>query len=156
MDIKTISEKINKIRRGSFVRFTYQSEMPIKAEFKKMGYKIIKTTSVTTRFGINYGNIKQVKEKDTEKKPYKVNEALKWIVKDVIQYNSNTDKYYLCTYPTEKGRNSSSKYDIYLNGERVMKGVDIIDRNMIINSYWDKKATCMMKVNIDNVIQIGV
>lgn len=155
MNINTIKNLLGNIKPGVFTRLTYMSELPLKAEFKKMGYKIIKTTSVTTRFGINYGNIKQVKERDTEKKSYKMNEALKWIVKDIIQYNSNTGKYYLCTYPTEKGRNSSSKYDIYLNGERVMKGVDIIDRNMIINSYWDKKATCMMKINIDNVVKIG-
>lgn len=157
MNIESITNALKNVKPGTFTRLVYKSEMPVKAEFKKMGYKVVKITSTTTRFGIHYGNIKEVKENASNDKYFKVNEALKWIVKDIIQYNSNTEKYYLCTYPTIKGRNSSTKYDIYLNGERVMEGIDIIDRNMIINSYWSGKSskTNMMKINVDNIIKIG-
>lgn len=155
MDIKMISKAVKNIKPGVFTRITYKSEMPLKAEYKKLGYKIIKITSVTTRFGIHYGNIKDVKENKSEgKMSNKINNFV-WIIKNNIQYNKNTKNYYLCTYPTKKGRNSSTKYDVYLNEEKVFSDIDFIDKAMIIDSYWNKNASNMMKINIDNVIAIG-
>lgn len=155
MNIEMISKAVKNIKPGVFTRITYKSEMPLKAEYKKLGYKIVKISSMTTRFGIHYGNIKEVKESKHEGKiSNKVNNFV-WIIKNNIQYNKHTKSYYLCTYPTKKGRNSSVKYDVYLNDEKVFSNIDFIDKNMIIDSYWNKNSTNMMKININNIIAIG-
>ena len=160
MDIKTIANKLNTIKPGTFVRCTYITELPVKAEYKKLGYKVTKVTSMTTRFGIHYGNIKEVKEKNKEENNNrKVNENLEWIIKDSIQYNKNTENYYLCTYPTIKGRNSKSRYIVEVshtvNDGKCFDKDGLFDKSIIINSYWNKKPSNMMKININNILNIG-
>lgn len=158
MNIETIKNLLNKVKPGVFTRLTYQTELPLKAEYRKQGYKIVKINSITTRFGIHYGNIKEVKEKESqissEPKTEKVSN-FSWVMKDNIQYNSNTDKYYLCTYPTKKGRNGSWRYIVYLPDGATFEGLSNINRDWVQDSYWNKKVTNMMKINIDNVIKIG-
>lgn len=158
MNIESIKDILKNIKPGVFTRLTYQTELPLKAEYKKHGYRIVKINSITTRFGIHYGNIKEVKERelatsaeDVVKRP----SNFSWVMKDNIQYNSNTDKYYLCTYPTKKGRNGSWKYIVYLPDGASFWDLTNINKDWVQDSYWNKKSTNMMKINIDNVIKIG-
>ena len=154
MNIETIKNTLNNIKPGVFTRLTYQTELPLKKEYKNQGYKIVKIHSITTRFGIHYGNIKEVKEKEISEAFERTNN-FHWIMKNNIQYNSNTDKYYLCTYPTKKGRNGSWRYVVYLPDGVTFDGLTDINRDWVQNSYWNKKSTNMMKINIDNIIRIG-
>lgn len=154
MNIETIKNLLSKIKPGVFTRLTYQTELPLKAVYKKQGYRIVKIHSITTRFGIHYGNIKEVKEREASLSSEKTNNY-NWIMKDNIQYNSNTDKYYLCTYPTKKGRNGSWRYVVYLPDGVSFEGLTAINKDWVQDSYWNKKSTNMMKINIDNVIKIG-
>ena len=154
MNIETIKNALNNIKPGVFTRLTYQTELPLKAEYKKQGYRIVKVHSITTRFGIHYGNIKEVKEREGSGSSEKTNN-FHWVMKNNIQYNSNTDKYYLCTYPTKKGRNGSWRYIVYLPDGVAFDGLTNINRDWVQNSYWNKKSTNMMKINIDNIIRIG-
>lgn len=153
MNIENIIRIITGIKPGTFTRLTYITELPLKAEFKKQGYKIFKTNAITTRFNIHYGNIKEVKEKLSDV-PYTMNEALEWIVKNTIQYNKNTNSYYLCTYPTKKGRNPHSVYTVYTPSGGVYE-ISEPNKNWVIDSYWNKKATQMMKINVNNILKIG-
>ena len=65
MDIITV---IKSLKPGSFVRIGYKTEPPMKAEYRNQGYKVIKTTTMTTRFGIDYHNIHSVKIREQENK----------------------------------------------------------------------------------------
>ena len=153
MNIEMIKSSLSNIKPGTFTRITYISELPLKAEYKKMGYKINKITSITTRFGIHYGNISGVEPKENNSKPSRVNNY-SWIVKNNICYNSNTEKYYLCTYPTSKGVNPHTKYSIKYPDGSFRGCLKTIDKDMVINSYWNKTSK-MMRINIDNIIKIG-
>lgn len=154
MTIEMIKDLLNNVKPGVFTRLTYQTELPLKAEYKKQGYRIVKVNSITTRFGIHYGNIKEVKEREGSDSSEKVNN-FNWVMKNNLQYNSNTDKYYLCTYPTKRGRNGSWRYVVYLPDGVTFDGLSDINRDWVQDSYWNKKSTNMMKINIDNVIKIG-
>lgn len=158
MNINTIKNLLSSIKPGVFTRLTYVSELPLKAEYKKQGYKVIKTNSITTRFGIHYGNIKEVKERDSQISSEPTVERtnnFSWVMKNNLQYNSKTEKYYLCTYPTKHGRNSSAKYSVQLPDGNVLNGLTDFNHDWVINSYWNKDSTNMMRINIDNVIKIG-
>ncbi len=157
MNINTIKNLLDNIKPGVFTRLTYTSELPLKAEFKKQGYRVVKTNSITTRFGIHYGNIKEVKERDSEPSnaPSEKVSNFSWVIKDNLQYNSKTEKYYLCTYPTKRGRNSSAKYSVYLPDGTHHDGLSDFNHDWVINSYWGKGVTNMMKINIDNIVKIG-
>lgn len=155
MNIKTMTAIINDIKPGVFTRLVYTTELPLKAEYKKQGYKVVKTCEMTTRFGIHYGNIKEVKERnESYSKETRKNDNIEWVVKNIIQYNKEKDSYYLCTYPTKKGRNTSATYNIFTPNGNFYKVKDF-DKNLVIDSYWNKKVTNMMKININNVLKIG-
>jgi len=146
---------LNNIKPGTFTRITFVTELPLKAEFKNRGFRVTKTTSITTRFGIHYGNIKGVEINNTTKDK-KVNNFY-WVdnFKKNLCYNTNTKKYYICTYPTKKGTNINTKYSIKYPDGSFKGNLTSIDKNMVINSYWNKSSTKMMRINIDNVLKIG-
>lgn len=157
MKLNDVISKLSLIRPGVFTRLTYKSELPMRAEFKKQGYKIVKITSMTTRFGINYGHIKDVMENTVESSKQRVNN-FSWVLKNNVQYNSNTDCHYLCTYPTKSGRNSRSSYLIYLPSGDVVTKMNLDDsiKEMVQQSHWNKSGdTKMMKIKIGNIIRIG-
>jgi len=156
MNISRLIELFEDIKPGVFTRLTYTTELPVKAEFKKQGYKVTKLCSMTTRFGINYGNIEKVKEanKDKIQESELSNITTSWVIKNNIQYNWKTEKYYLCTYPTEKGRNTSVTYNVFTPEGNFYKVKDF-DKNIVVDSYWRKKPTSMMKINIDNILRVG-
>lgn len=157
MKLEQLLKVMSNVKKGSFIRFSYKTTLPVKAEYKNQGYSIVKITSITTRFGINYGNIKAVQERKVEEgnkeKTNRKNNSI-WIMKNSILYNENTKKYYLCTYPTSKGKNTSSKYYLVKDNKEEEQILDNI-KNMVIDSYWTKKATQMFNVDINNIISIG-
>lgn len=154
MNLDSIKNAMCKVRPGTFTRITYMTQLPLKAEYKKRGYEIIKTTSITSRFGIHYGNINGVEPKENNEK--KINNFF-WVdgFKKNICFNTKTEKYYLCTYPTSKGTNSKSTYCIKFPDGSFHGGMKTVDKDMVINSYWNKSSTKMMRINIDNIIKIG-
>lgn len=157
MELNSIISKISKIKNGTFVRISYRTELPVRAEFKKAGYRVIKNCTTTTRTGVYYGNIKEIKEK-MQNEGYQIsrNENLEWTVKNTIQYNKNTNKHYLCIYPIARGRNTKVKYTVvtpqgtYLDND--------FDRGLVIESYFNRKnngVSKMMKIDTKNIIKIG-
>ena len=156
MNIEMIKNALSSIKPGTFTRVIYQTGLPLKAEYKKQGYEIIKTTSITTRFGIHYGNINGVEQKEDGDK--RVNNFF-WVdgFKKNLCFNTNTKKYYLCTYPTSKGTNIKASYCIkYPNGsfKGALKSITF-EKNMVIDSYWKKSSTKMMRIDANNIIKIG-
>ena len=157
MTYEEIINAVSKIGNGQYVRICYQSELPLKASFKKQnpGSKIIKVTETTVRLGVDYDNIQSVIDRksnespDKEKKNYTNN--FSWIIENVVKYNSNTDKNYLCVATVKNHSNSHSV--IYNNDKET--SIEEVKEN-IIPSYFNKGSDReVYTIKFDNIIKIG-
>lgn len=118
MKINDLKKVLENIHPGSFFRIKYSVEVPLKAEYKNMGYKIIKTVYTTSRTGIRYMNINGVTP--SEKKSDKPSNW-SWEKKNYISYNSNTGSYYLNLYPMGMNTYTKVEYTTYLNDKQISK-----------------------------------
>ena len=158
MELRDLQNKLDTIKKGTFKSFCYRTELPVKAAYKKSGIKIFKVTKMVSRFGINYGNIKEIKERDSKPDTSKTNNYV-WEVKDFIQYNTNTKKYYLCTYPTRNCKGIKNLYIVNDNDTYMYINKTEFEnyKHMVLDSYFNKTnkvSTKMMKINIDNILYI--
>jgi len=149
MKINELKKVLENIHPGSFFRIKYSVEIPLKAEYKNIGYKIIKTVYTTSRTGVRYMKINGVTP--SEKKSDKPSNW-SWEKKNYISYNSNTGSYYLNLYPMGMNTYTRVEYKVYLNDKEIIKE-DFKD--MIIPSYFKKAATSkILKIKIDNIIEL--
>lgn len=150
MIIDNLKQVLENIRPGSFFRIKYEVDVPLKAEYRNKGYKIIKTVSTTSRTGVRYMKINGVTP--TEKKSDKPSNW-SWEKKNYISYNSNTGKYYLNLYPIATNSFTHVEYKAYFNGEEYQN----FSPDMIIPSYFKKDggfSTKILKININNIIEL--
>ena len=147
MKLDALTTICESIHPGSFFRVCYETEVPVKAAFKKQGYRIYKHTEVTSRTGVGYKNIEGVvlSEDNNHTNNYQ------WVKKNMISYNTSTGKYYFNIYPTENGKRYV-EYVIQYNGVGDIAPLnEIVD--MVIPSYFNKSGTSIKKqtINIDNI-----
>lgn len=157
MEYNEIINRVENIKPGVFKRFTYKTELPLKARYKKDGYKVVKVTTMTSRFGIHYGNLKSVKEKSLNKTLRAIvnkEKAFSWIVENRICYNKNTNKLYVCSYPCKSGKNSSSNYILIKDDQANITDIEGI-KEYVTPSYFTKKNdSSMMRIAIENIVSI--
>ena len=162
MTRERIVESISNLRNGTMARITYVTELPLKSEFAKKGYRILKVVETTGRFGVNYSNIKSVIEKksDPNYKHVEKENNFEWIVKNKISHNTKTGKDYIRFAPMKKGANKHSNM-IFVDTEGKHFSFDSNDlpedfQKMVVNSYWSKKheAPAVQTICLDNVIMI--
>ena len=159
MELSKAIRTLNSLRKGTYTNFTYTSEVPVKAEFKDI-VKITKYCNATGRFGIHYGNLTSVKNREADSTiiPKKAKTDNKvWILKNMIEYNKNTDKFYLNVYSSP---NKTKKfYMVSENGKetRMIKSLDEVEK-YVLPSYLKRTnnhTTEFYKVTLDNVLKIG-
>ena len=63
-----IIRTIETVKKGTFVRIVYQTELPLTAAAKRAGHVIVKHTEKVVRLGVNYGNIAKVQEAEAARK----------------------------------------------------------------------------------------
>ena len=158
-----ILEAVKCVRGGTITRVTYCTDVPIKAEFKKQGYRIKKIVDTSARIGVNYGHLPSVIEKNKDK----VNEApnnnssnYEWVIKDRVRHNTNTNKDYVALISFNKGHNTRTKYIIEVPsvGNIDMGGeIDSHYRHIVLESYFKKSYgdTEFKNVAFDNIIKIN-
>ena len=136
-------------------QISYVSELPVKSMYKKAGVKVVKETESTVRFGIKYGNISSVKSRDDEPKKERTNNYVT-VIPNKLVYNTNTEKYYVCAFPTRKGTHSKSIYKIFVNDVEIFtfNNCDLV-KHLVIDSYWKKDFRETFRVSADNVIKLG-
>lgn len=158
-----IIESVNQIRNGTIARVTYKSEVPLKAEFKKQGYKLTKITETSARFGVSYGKIASVMarnaEQSNEEKTSRTNNY-EWVIKNKVKYNTKTDKEYLVLANFNKGHHTKSKYILEGTFVGAIDMGDSIDNHythLVIDSYFKNKdyAPEVKTVAFDNIIKIN-
>lgn len=147
----------NKIKHGVYTRLIYSTNVPIKSKYQN-NLVITKYCSTIARFGINYGNLSSVRAKDETHVPVKKSNK-EWILKNIIEYNKNTDKFYLNVYTAKN--NFKPRYFYLVSGMGVANKMvkDLNEyKEYIQDSYLNKKCSSFegfYKINLDNVHRIG-
>lgn len=152
-----IIDSIKAIKPGCLFRITYKSEIPVKAEFKNNGIRLIKITETTVRTGVAYRNLKSVMATEATSSTEHKKSNFEWVVTNRVSYNSNTDKMYARIATIKNGNNAHHKYIVECNG--ICEEVDSLNeaqRNFVVNSYWNKHETpSVQNVSLDNILSIG-
>lgn len=155
MNYLELKQELEKRKKGTIISLTYKSEPTLNAVAKKLGIKLEKITTTTARFGVNYSNIKAVKEQREQDKINGIERQQKaswwtWKDKNLIKQNINNGNEYL-TLTTNKKAKPKVKY--LLNGQEISKK-DLQDKNIVVNSYWNKTEIQQYDININNIISI--
>lgn len=150
------------IRGGTINRVTYKTEVPLKAEFKKQGYKITKIVESSVRFGVNYHNIASViarKAEETINTVARTNNY-EWVIKNRVKHNTKTDKDYLVVANLPINANKKVKY--ILEGSIIGtldmgSEVDGPYKDIILDSYLKKSndEREIKTISFDNIISIN-
>lgn len=133
-------------KNGTFQKIKYKSEMPLKAEYRKQGYEVVKITQSVGRLGVNY---KHMKGYQPPTHPHKVNN-FSWIIPNKLAYNSATKKLYV--HVAWAPHPSKVTYEVYKDG--LLVGNEL-DSNMVIDSYFKGDKPLIKSILLDNIIEIG-
>lgn len=159
MNTNKIINLIKDIKNGTFVRVAFTSTVPLKAKFKNTGIIIKKKTVTTGRVGVNYFNIKSVKDlPKTASRNYTNN--YKWIIPNKIKYNTNTDNYYLSLATVPMYSNTYVTYEIINNGiSKCISKKDLLNSEVatyIQDSYFNKNTnTPILTIKLENIEKLG-
>lgn len=159
MTKEEIVSTVANLRNGTMARIKYVTELPMKAEFAKQGYKILKVTETTARFGVKYANLSAVKEKQSDSvKPERQNNY-EWVVENKIAHNNNTNKDYIRFAPLKKYGSNKHTNLIFVDTTGKYFSFDGKElptdfKNMVQNSYWNKnhETPDIQTVLLENVI----
>lgn len=129
------------IRGGTITRIAYKTEVPLKAEFKKQGYKITKVVETSVRFGVNYNHIAAVIARksaaDYVARPY--TNKYEWVLFNRVKHHIEKNKDYIVVATLPKGHHTKVKY--LLEGS-IMGTLDMGDsidghyKGIVIDSYF--------------------
>jgi hypothetical protein len=159
MKLEKVIEVLNKKQKGTYVKVGWKSNIESK-KARKMGIEVVKETDATVRWGVNYSNLKRVKElkaiKSEEvqtavvRKPwYRHLEATPHIIEKL----DDCTKQYLQLFTINRKGYMKTKY--YINGELKTKQ-EVIDSGYVNASEFAQKEECLiMNIPISNIRFIG-
>lgn len=155
MNYLELKQELEKRKKGTIISLTYKTEPTLNAVAKKLGIKLEKITTTTARFGVNYSNIKAVKEQREQDRINGIERQQKtswwtWKDKNIIKQNINNGNEYLTLTISKKAK---PKVKYLLNGQEITKK-DLQDKNIVVNSYWNKAEIQQYDININNIISI--
>ncbi|MBP3708303.1 MAG: hypothetical protein J6J36_06825 [Clostridia bacterium] len=156
MKYEEILQELKTRKKGTIISIEYKSNPTLNAVAKKSGILLEKYTITTGRFGVNYSNIKAVKEQRELDKQNGVVRQPKtiwwnWLENNTIKEHTTNGNKYL-TITTSKLAKPKVKY--VLNGKEISKE-DLQKQNIVINSYWSEKEPIQQyDININNIISI--
>lgn len=170
MELNEVIKILSKKQNGAYIKVKLCTEMTSRqtADSKKNGNIVVKETLTTVRKGVNYGNIKSVRERlmsqgktaidpKTGKETVIVGE-LPWgkyykNSKTIIEHKGN---YYLRLYTSP----NKPKVEYYLNNKKISSD-DLRKLDIMQPSYWKNKdskdsvsAEECMTVKIENIKEI--
>lgn len=160
-----IIEAVSNVKNGCIARISYRTELPIKAAYKKQGYKIIKVVETSVRFGVDYFNIGSVIERkaaeaEAGKVPVVRENPYEWVIDNKVKRHIAKDKYYVVAAVLNGGHNTHSKY--ILVGSpigNIDMGSEISPeyRNIVLDSYFNKSSNGgeVRTIAFENIIRIN-
>lgn len=146
-----IYEAISSIPNGRFFKICYRTEMPLKAEYKNLGYKVYKYTFRVTRTGVRYNSLKEVRENSQE---FSRANSTNWLVKNKIKTNVTTGKDYVVIAPMNKNEHKEYSY-LIVEPDGLEKRKSFAPKEMVIPSYFEKKNGAIRNINLDNIVCIS-
>ena len=158
MKLSNVINALNKRQKGTYVKVGWRSNIE-SAKARNMGIEVIKITDATVRWGVNYSNLKRVKEiragkgegvtENTRKPWYRHLEA----TPHIIQHLNDPEKQYLQLFTINKKGYIKTEY--YINGELKTKQ-EVIDSGYVNASEFAHKDECLiMNIPISNIRFIG-
>ena len=147
-----IYEAISSIPNGRFFKICYRTEMPLKAEYKNLGYTVYKYTYRVTRTGVKYNNLKEVKENNIQAFSRASNSN--WLIKNKVKTNVTTGKDYIVIAPMSKNEYKEYSY-VIVEPNGIEKRKSSIPEEMIMPSYFKKKNGAVRNINLDNIVYIS-
>ena len=156
MEINEVIKRMSEIKGGTMVRVVYRTEMPVKAKMKPE-VKIIKTTEVTMRIGVDYDNISSVIERrSNSESTRKCENNYTWIVENRVCVNSKTG----CTYARFTTVPNHGNPHITYTIEKVTETYETEEltdeeKSWVRDSYWTGKESEVRNVKIENIVCIG-
>jgi hypothetical protein len=167
---EVIISTISKVRPGSLVRIGYTTSVPVKAEYKKLGYKVTKVVLTTVRTGVKYDNLSAViarraelmAEVQGEPKKERKNNFVP-VIPNKVYHNTNTGKDYLYVASFNKGHNTFVQYiveDPFTGKTVVMTKEEFLEseyKTLPIDSYY-KRADGqhdVFNISFEGVYKIG-
>lgn len=158
MKLEKVIEVLGKKQKGTYVKIGWKSNIE-SAKARKMGVEVVKETDATVRWGVNYSNLKRVKElkaaqgveaqTNTRKPWYRHLEA----TPHIIEHLSDSTKQYLQLFTINRKGYMKIKY--YINGELKTKQ-EVIDSGYVNASEFATKEECLiMNIPISNIRFIG-
>lgn len=151
-----VVEAVKNIKKGTFVKIVYRTDLPLTAAAKKRGVTASKITEKIVRLGVNYSNIQSVINAEaTRTEPKReVTSWCHWEIPNVLAQHNTKEDYYLSFATVNGGSHTKTIY--MLNSIPVNKS-EVIDAEVVLSSYFKSNGDVpvVQKVNVNNIIQIG-
>lgn len=167
MELLNCVRALTQIKSGVFTRVSYISVMRTKAAFNHTGYRLIKVTNTTSRFGIKYNNIQAVVDKAAKnelagkEKKHRANNKIELLTNKLV-FNTNTQQAYVKVFATKNHNTKNEYYLVNVNSE-----IPTYEKlfNWQFESEYEKyliesqrnltEVPVLKEVNIDNIYRIG-
>lgn len=157
MEYLQVKKALENRKKGTLISVEYKSIPTLNSQAKASGIKLEKFTKTVARFGVNYSNIKAVKEQrqqDKENGIVRQQKTIWWNWLDnnnIIKEHKENGKKYL-TLTTSKIARPQVKY--MLNDKEISKE-ELQAKGIVINSYWNEKEPIQQyDITLDNLLKI--
>ena len=150
---------VDMIPNGQMIRVMYQTELPVKAAYKKQGIRVLKVSEATFRTGVDYDNMQSTKEFAESQENYvKQNRSYyEWVIENKIRHHVDKDKYYLHVATVPEHSNTHTTYILYINDTESYVAKEAIVE-FVQNSYFNRPASngaTVRDIAFDNILMIG-
>lgn len=145
----TIEERLMTIRKGAYVKATWQSFPAMSAKGK--GHNVRKVSQGLVRVGVDYSNIKENEGKENNGLP----ETEKWLAFPYLIQNVVTGKKKV-RLTVSKSATAKTEVKYYLDGNEITKE-KLRETGFVRPSALDHKTTDLLVFNVllENLLDIG-
>lgn len=155
MKLEKIKNVLSKRQKGTYVQICTEKEITSERS-KKLGVCVLKETTMTVRWGINYNNLKSVKEKrasGVEASSYSPWYRHVDVTPHILEKISDPTKKYLQLFPVNRKGYSKTRY--FINGVEKTKQ-EVIDSGYVNKSaFAPKEEIAVFSVAIESIKSIA-
>lgn len=156
MELHEMLTRLEGIKKGTFVRIVYDSELPSTALGRQCGVTFTKRTEKVVRIGVKYHNIAEVRAAEAARTEPKRDVASwsHWVVPDVLSKHNTKDDYYLTIATVKNGSHTRSRY--FSNDGQEVTYAQVAQGPFVLPSYFKGAgSTPVQKIKVENIRIIG-
>ena len=157
-----IIAEVSKKKPGTIFTIGYTTDMPLKAEYAKKGWRIIKKVTKTVRTGVKYDNLASVIKKRaelTEEVKRNYTNPFEYTIPNRVCKHTTKGTEYLCL-ASFNGNPSRTEYivetplgvTVVLTADEFMKSSF---KELVRLSYFTGSGSEWFRVSFDNIYRIG-